>query len=442
MQNICAAILTMAAIYLVPSIDARAQDRHPAVCHAAPTVSTLTGNTSVIERAVAHLGDPHVLASLHSVRYETAITAGAIKVNSSVTRTFPDHMILVTRSVGIPDARLDASPDGAYSQISGGPKTQLPDTLRDDLLKTVRRDRFYIGQNITNGKAKLTDAGSEKIGDTNAAVLRLDIEGAKIVWYVDPLDGRLLRTIAQVPTPTGMIDQIVDLSDWRICDGLTIPFQHAVIQGTKISQETVISIELNPKSEETTMPGAIQTSALWQREPKTDPLRDTNFLQFSLIGKFLTQPRNASNGNPTLIVHCKPGKDKKSNHGYTNGKFRDGYIFVGGVTDSSVSDNGNSFVTVQFRLDDGKLQSESWGRSNDFSSIFFSHPTCFLCGGGYDIFANLLYGHAMYHKENTTPQVRKMVIGVSEYLGGEIVMQFDMPDSTEVAEACGIILHK
>ncbi len=35
-----------------------------------------------------------------------------------------------------------------------------------------------------------------------------------------------------------------------------------------------------------------------------------------------------------------------------------------------------------------------------------------------------------------------MVIGVSEYLGGEIVMQFDMPDASEVAEACGVILHK
>jgi len=35
-----------------------------------------------------------------------------------------------------------------------------------------------------------------------------------------------------------------------------------------------------------------------------------------------------------------------------------------------------------------------------------------------------------------------VVIGVSEYLGGEVVMQFDMPDATEVAEGCGIVLHK
>ena len=109
---------------------------------------------------------------------------------------------------------------------------------------------------------------------------------------------------------------------------------------------------------------------------------------------------------------------------------------------SEISENGNAGVAVQFRLDDGKLQSENWGCSTDFSSIFFQLSNCPFCGSGYSIFANLLYGHAMYHKENTNPQVRKVVIGVNEYLGGEVVMQFDMPDAKEVGEACGIIWHK
>jgi hypothetical protein len=99
---------------------------------------------------------------------------------------------------------------------------------------------------------------------------------------------------------------------------------------------------------------------------------------------------------------------------------------------------------VQFRLDDGKIQTVSWGRSTDFSAIFLTPPAAarpFL-RSGYEEFANLLYAHAMYHKENTNPQVRKVVLDVPEYLGGEVVMQFDLPDSTGVADACGIIWHK
>ncbi len=179
--------------------------------------------------------------------------------------------------------------------------------------------------------------------------------------------------------------------------------------------------------------------APWQREEMSDPLRGTKFSQFSLDGKFLTPPRDKPNGTPTMIVRCISGK---GNRGHTNGKFINGYVHVGGVMNSEVSENGNVVVAVEFRLDDGKLQSESWGRSTDFSSIFFTHPNCPLCGSGYLLFANLLYGHMMYHKENTNPQVRKVVIGVSEYLGGEVVMQFDMPDATDVAETCGVIWHK
>jgi hypothetical protein len=48
----------------------------------------------------------------------------------------------------------------------------------------------------------------------------------------------------------------------------------------------------------------------------------------------------------------------------------------------------------------------------------------------------------MPHKENTSPPVRKVIIGFDEYLGGEVVMQFEMPDPTEIADACGVIWHK
>lgn len=170
----------------------------------------------------------------------------------------------------------------------------------------------------------------------------------------------------------------------------------------------------------------------WQREERTDQLRGTKFLQFSLEGKFLTAPRDKSNATPTMIVRCSPGDDHR---GHTKGKFQTGYIYVGTVVNSDVSDSGDSFISVQLRLDDGKLQSEAWGRSTDFSAIFFPSRV----GSGWDTFANLLYAHHLYHKENTNPQVRKVVLGVNEYLGGEIVMQFDFPDSTEVADACGVI---
>jgi hypothetical protein len=435
MRKIWITFTAIIPIYLACGTPTQAQSSRLATCLSILSTSRPPNDIPLLQKVELSFGDPNVLKSLRSVRYTYTITisGGSPNVDGTLTRIYPNHLIMLT-GAGASRSRLEATPTGAYIQVSGGTKSQLSDAMRDELLKTVQHDHFYVVQNIGSDNVRVTNAGIEHIGETKAAILRIDINGSRIVWYVDPSDGTVLRTTATVPSATGMIDQVVDYSDWRVCDGLKIPFQSTTTQGTQVSRQKLLTVELNPD-----VPGIAEVGPSWLQGERTDPLRGINYAEFSLVGKFLTPPNKAPNAPPVLIVHCIPVSD---NHGHTNGKFKDGYVLVGGVTDTNVADNGNSFARVQFRLDDGKLQTESWGRSTDFSSIFFSHPTCALCGSGYDIFANLLYGHATYHKENTTPQVRKVVIGVNEFLGGEIVMQFDMPDATEVAESCGIIWHK
>jgi len=83
-------------------------------------------------------------------------------------------------------------------------------------------------------------------------------------------------------------------------------------------------------------------------------------------------------------------------------------------------------------IGEGKLQTENWKTSTDHSAAFF----------GSDTLSNLLYGHFLRHKENTSGQVHRVIIGLNEAFAGEVQIQFDMPDATEVAEACGAVLHK
>ena len=62
---------------------------------------------------------------------------------------------------------------------------------------------------------------------------------------------------------------------------------------------------------------------------------------------------------------------------------------------------------------------------------------------GKDIFLNnLLWGHMITHKPHTSSQVHKVVISVQEHLGGDVVMEFDMPDAQEVGAACGTEYRK
>lgn len=97
-----------------------------------------------------------------------------------------------------------------------------------------------------------------------------------------------------------------------------------------------------------------------------------------------------------------------------------------------------SLMLVEFRLDGKKLQQEYWPVSTDRAGVFLKQiPLCAGC-----TLEDLLFGHVGWHAEGKGDQVRKLLLGVPEYLGAQIQMQFDLPDSTEVADACGVIAHK
>jgi hypothetical protein len=174
-------ISVVMALSLTLSVSLLAQVAHVAVCQPASPPAT-SNDASLMTRFVAELGDATKVASLKAIRYTTAISAGTdanpVKGEVTQTRVYPDHLLMVTRILG-GTSYLEASPAGAFVQPSGGSKTTLPEAMRDELLKTVRLDRFYVGQNIGSSKITVTDTGTQRIGNVEAAALHLNVEGAR-----------------------------------------------------------------------------------------------------------------------------------------------------------------------------------------------------------------------------------------------------------------------
>ncbi len=171
----------------------------------------------------------------------------------------------------------------------------------------------------------------------------------------------------------------------------------------------------------------------WKETSMNDPLHNVSFQQFTLEGKFLISPHRSSLSAPVMVLRCQPGE-----HRATNGHFIDGWIATGAVLDSVVQRNGAVRIPIEYRLDDKKLQSDYWPQSTDHSSVFLTGER--FCG---DCNLNtLLYGHFLRHKRGKGDPVRKIIIGVPEYLGSQIQMQFDMPDPEHVAESCGAVWKK
>jgi hypothetical protein len=178
---------------------------------------------------------------------------------------------------------------------------------------------------------------------------------------------------------------------------------------------------------------------MWTEADKSDSLHQVTFKEFSLLGKFLIPPQQSNLPAPLLVLHCQPGPHRFGRV-QTNGHFVEGWIAVGAVlnpAEQSVGRDAARLVPVEFRLDEKKLQADLWPVSTDHLGVFLNGPHCRDC-----TLNNLLYGHMLPHKDGTNPQVRRIILGVPEYLGAQVQMQFDLPDSTQFAEACGVIVHK
>jgi hypothetical protein len=111
----------------------------------------------------------------------------------------------------------------------------------------IHHDPVYVAQHVNDPAFTFTAAGTEKIGDVEAAVV--DVGGAVpwIRWYVDPKSGRILRESYKGVGQTGPFQGETELSDWRTADGLTLPYLHQNKQNGKDSSTVqYTAIQINP----------------------------------------------------------------------------------------------------------------------------------------------------------------------------------------------------
>ena len=104
-----------------------------------------------------------------------------------------------------------------------------------------------MAQHANDPAVTFTSAGTEKIGDVDAAILDIGGSIPSLRWYVDPKTGRILREKYKGMSPTGPFDGETELSEWHTADGLTFPYMHQNKQnGHESSLVEYKKIEINP----------------------------------------------------------------------------------------------------------------------------------------------------------------------------------------------------
>src|SRR5580704_4370494 len=212
-----------------------------------PAASNPEGKALVAKVAAAMGGLPK-LQSIKAIHVNIAESDnGGPAAPVDVILAFPDRMHV---DVQMPQGKLTivTSPDAAFMSMPGMGSRSMPPEQKTEMLSQLHHDFVYIAQHADDPAFTFTAAGSEKIGDVDAAIL--DIGGAVpwVRWYIDPKTGYILREKYKGMGREGPFDGETNLSDWRTADGLTMPYKHQNKQnGQETSNAEFQKIELNPQ---------------------------------------------------------------------------------------------------------------------------------------------------------------------------------------------------
>jgi len=163
-----------------------------------------------------------------------------------ITLAFPDSMHV---EVQTPQGQLTivATPTTGFMSMAGMGTHSMPPSQKQEMMTQIHHDLIYVAQHVNDPAFTFTAAGTEKIGNVDAAIV--DIGGAIpwLRWYVDPKTGYVMREEYKGIGQTGPFEGETDLSDWRPVDGLTEPYMHKNKQnGKETSVVEYKKIEINP----------------------------------------------------------------------------------------------------------------------------------------------------------------------------------------------------
>lgn len=205
---------------------------------------------ALLTKVIAGLGGDAKVRSVHAIRRKGTLAMkgpqGEMSLEVEEVDAFPDELWQkMTSPMG--EMSLAVSPAAAFVKTPRGTR-DLPASQKEDALQSVKREPLFVVQHADDAKFTFSAAGSEKIGDVDAAILDVDADGSQVRWWVDPATGHILRSRAQTLGMSGPTEEITDYADWKVVDGISVPFQEKMQRGAEGGESSEIKeFEVNPK---------------------------------------------------------------------------------------------------------------------------------------------------------------------------------------------------
>ena len=204
---------------------------------------------ALFARVVESLGGAAKLKAVKAVQQKASMRMktpqGDMSLEAESLLVFPDKQRQTLRT---PMGEMTSvlSPEACFLSMPMGTR-EMPASQKESALKELRTNPLALARRADDPALTARDAGSEKLGEVEARILELSVEGSDVRWLVDPASGRILRSSSRTLGPSGPAEQSMDFSDWRLVDGVAFAYKRTIQRnGEDAGAIELTDVKLNP----------------------------------------------------------------------------------------------------------------------------------------------------------------------------------------------------
>jgi zinc protease len=216
---------------------------------AAPMQSNPEGK-ALIAKFVEAVGGKDKVATVKAIEQQSSSVRntpqGDVTIETDNIVEYPDHVVSQL-STPMGKVTVAVSPQEAF-MARGGESGEMPPPLKEDALKSLKRDVIAVAQHADDPKYAFVASGTKKVGDVDANVVKIDADGAQATWYLDPKTNLPIRSEFGAFGQSGPVNRVSEYGDWKSVGGLMLYNSRTLSDNGKVtSKDAIKQWIVNPK---------------------------------------------------------------------------------------------------------------------------------------------------------------------------------------------------
>jgi hypothetical protein len=211
---------------------------------------------ALFQKALNARGPHEKLMAILSTRWKgtviQSLQGGTNSFDRETVTVFPDKVYSSLRAATGQVSKQVITPEFNY-RSSGTMTVAIPAADLETMRVQFSFDPINIAQHVE--EYTVTSPEENQLGNITPDRIQISRNGKNIIWKVDPQTGRLLST----HLVTASSDVMNDYSDWRLIDGVYIPFKRHMSEPGHTNDFTITEYEINPIVDSTLFQRPIQT---------------------------------------------------------------------------------------------------------------------------------------------------------------------------------------